>query len=276
MMPRIVLYCLLGGLPLTLSALGAGNAAWWWLSGCVLAAAFAPIARFGPHGAVRQFGVIAPVLLIVSHLCTWSEALIFLPSAMPDPRGALTGGAVMYVIVAIVLASLAAGLRVTRPDGGAVEHRPPAAAALMVVISGVVYALAYLVFGSITYFFFTRAYYPEAMQVTERLGLWLWVIQIGRGVLMTLAVLPVIYTLRLGRWRAALATGALLWVAGGLAPLIPPNEFMGATQRIIHIVEILTQNAALGIAAVLLLRPGSASTLRHVVGIAGGEGAATR
>ena len=162
MIPRIVLYCLLGGLPLTLSALGTGHAAWWWLSGSVLAAAFAPIARFGPHGALRQFAVIAPVLLIVSHLCTWSEAVIFLPWAMPDPWDALTGGAVMYVIVAIVLASLAAGLRVTRPDGGAVEHRPPAAAALMVVISGAVYALAYLVFGSITYFFFTRAYYPEA------------------------------------------------------------------------------------------------------------------
>jgi hypothetical protein len=257
MMPRIVLYCLLGGLPLTLSAMGAGNAAWWWLSGSVLAAAFAPIARFGPQGALRQLGVIAPVLLIVSLLCTWSEALIFLPRAMPDPRGALTGGAVMYLIVAIALASLAALLRMTRRDGGAVEHRSPAAAALMVVISGVVYALAYLVFGSITYFFFTRTYYPEATQVAERLGVWLWVIQLGRGVLMTLAVLPAIYTLRLGRWPAALMTGALLWVAGGLAPLIPPNDAMGTTQRIMHIVEILTQNATLGIAAVLLLRPRS-------------------
>jgi len=79
----------------------------------------------------------------------------------------------------------------------------------MVVISGVVYALAYLVFGAITYFFFTRAYYPDAVGTAQRLGLWLWAIQIGRGVLMTLAVLPAIYTLRLGRWQAALAIGAL-------------------------------------------------------------------
>jgi hypothetical protein len=255
MILRIVVYCLLGGLGLTLAAMGAGNAGWWWLSGCLLAAAFVPVARFGPRGALRQFGVIAPVLLIVSHLCTWSEALIFLPRAMPDPWGALTGGAVLYVIVAIVLAALAALLRLTRPGGGTVERRPAAAAALMVVVSGMVYALAYLVFGAITYFFFTRTYYPEAMQVVERLGPWLWAIQIGRGVLMTLAVLPAIYTLRLGRWPAALVTGGLLWVAGGLAPLIPPNDVMGTTQRVIHIVEILTQNATLGIAAVLLLRP---------------------
>jgi hypothetical protein len=258
-MLRLVLYCLLGGLPLTLAAMGAGHAAWWWLSGIVLAAAFVPIARFGPRGALRQFAVIAPVLLIVTLLCTWSEAVVFLPRAMPEPRGALIGGGVMYLMVAIILASLAALLRVTRPAGGTVEHRTPAVAGLMVVISGVVYALAYLVFGSITYFFFTRTYYPDAMQITERLGLWLWAMQIGRGALMTLAVLPAIYTLRLGRWPAALVTGALIWVAGGLAPLIPPSDVMGSAQRAIHIVEILTQNATLGVAAVLLLRPRDAS-----------------
>ena len=125
---RLVIYCVLGGLPLSLAALGAGNFAWWWLSGIVLAAAFVPIARFGPQGALGQLGVIAPVLLIVTLLCTWSEALIFLPHAMPDPKGALTGGAVMYLIVATVLAVLAAAVRVTRPDAG-VERRPPVAAA---------------------------------------------------------------------------------------------------------------------------------------------------
>src|SRR5262245_41303446 len=204
MVLRLVLYCLLGGLPLTLAAMGAGSPGLWWLSGVVLAAAFVPIARFGPRGWLGQFGVIAPVLLIVTLLCTWSEAVVFLPRAMPDPRGALIGGTVMYLMVAVVLASLAAIRRVTRPAGGAVQQRALAVAALMVVLSGLVYALAYLVFGSITFFFFSRTYYPDAMQITERLGLWLWAMQIGRGVLMTLAVLPAIYTLRLGRWPAAL------------------------------------------------------------------------
>jgi hypothetical protein len=163
----------------------------------------------------------------------------------------------MYLTVATVLAVLAAGLRVTRPDARG-ERRPPSVAALMVVISGGVYALAYLVFGSITYFYFTRAYYPEGVETAHRLGLWLWAIQFGRGVLMTLAVLPAIYTLRLARWPAALAIGALIWVAGGLSPLIPPSGIMVATQRMFHIVEILTQNFTLGVAAVLLLRPRSA------------------
>ncbi len=61
-------------------------------------------------------------------------------------------------------------------------------------------------------------------------------------------------------WQTAIAMGMIIWVAGGLALLLVPNELMGTTQRMIHIVEILTQNAPSGITAGLLLRPKSAST----------------
>lgn len=255
---RVLLYCLLGGLPLTIAALGAGRFAWWWLSGILLAASFVPIALYGPRGGLRQLGVIAPVLLVVTVLCTWSEALIFLPGADRYPARDLVGALVLYVIEAVALAVLAPALRLTRESCLSVPRRPPAATALMLVACGVAYAVYYLVFGAITYQFFTKGYYPEAADVAQRLGLWLWVIQIGRGALMTLAVLPAILTLRLGRGPAAIAVGALVWVAGGAAPLLVPNDFMVTAQRMIHIVEILTQNASLGITSVLLLRPRSA------------------
>jgi len=256
--PRVLLYCLLGGLPLTIAALGAGHFAWWWLSGIALAAGFAPLALYGPRGGLGQLGVVGPVLLVVTVLCTWSEALIFLKATDRDPVQDLVGASVLYAIVAVALAGLARGLRLPRASGVAVPRRSAGTTALMVLACGVAYAVYYLVFGSITYEFFTKGYYPEAVAVALRLGLWLWVIQVGRGVLMTLAVLPAIRTLRLGRGAAALAIGALVWIAGGLAPLLPPNDFMGAAQRVIHIVEILTQNASLGVTAVLLLRPRSA------------------
>jgi hypothetical protein len=48
-----------------------------------------------------------------------------------------------------------------------------------------------------------------------------------------------------------------MWIAGGAAPLLVPNDLMGTAQRLIHIVEILTQNLSLGITAVVLLRPTS-------------------
>jgi hypothetical protein len=253
---RVVLYLLIGGgLPAAIAALGAGHFAWQWLAGMVLAASFVPVALFGPQSARGQFGVILAVLFTVTVLCTWSEAVIFLPGVILNPAGALIGSAVMYLVVAAVLAALAWALKLTRPSGSTVEHRPAGTTMVMVVSCGIAYAIYYLIFGSITYQFFTKGYYPEATQIVARLGLWFWAIQIGRGVVMTLGVLPVIYSLRMSRWEAAIVVGLLVWVAGGLAPLIPPNSFMGSTQRMIHIVEILTQNVSLGITALLLLRP---------------------
>jgi hypothetical protein len=119
------------------------------------------------------------------------------------------------------------------------------------------YLLFYAVFGGITYQLVTKVDYPEAADVARSLGLWFWAIQIGRGALMTAALVPAIYTLRMKRWQAAIATGMMMWIAGGLSPLLLPNSLMGSTQRVIHIFEILTQNLPLGIVAGLLLRPKS-------------------
>ncbi len=258
MKPRMVLYCLLGGLPTTIAALGMGGLASWWLSGIVLAAAFVPVALFGPRRALTQFGVIAPVLFLVTAFCTWTEAMLFMPDFRQSAVRNLVGGTVMYLIVAAVLAALAAMLKLPRASDHTVPHRSLPKAMVVVVAGGFAYAVYYLIFGAITYQYFTHGYYPEAAHQAERLGLWFWGIQIGRGALMTLAVLPVIYTLRMKRWHAALAVATIIWVAGGLSPLLVPNAFMGTTQRLIHIVEILAQNASLGITAVFLLRPGTA------------------
>lgn len=252
---RVVLYCALGGLPMVIAAMGAGHFAWWWFSGIVLAAAFVPVALFGPRSMVGQFGVNALALAIITALCTWSEALVFVPGYQQHATRDLAGSLVMYLIVAAVLALLARGLKLTSPADTTVEHRSPAGTIGLVAVCGVAYVVYYLIFGAITYQFFTKGYYPEAEQIAANLGLWFWAIQFGRGVLMTVAVLPVIYTLRMNRWQVAISVGILIWVAGGLAPLLLPNAFMGTTQRMIHIVEILTQNASLGITAGLLLRP---------------------
>ena len=252
---RVLLYCLLGGLPLTIAAMGTGHLEWWWISGIVLTAAFVPVALFGPPRPLGQFGVILPALLMITVFCTWTEAVVFVPSFSQHAVRDLMGSMVMYLIVAVVLAGLAWMLKLHHADGSKVEHRSALWVPLMVVLGGIAYAFYYAVFGAITYQYFTKGYYPEATQQVAQLGLWFWGMQIGRGMLMTLGVLPVIYTLRMPRWQAAIAVGALVWIAGGLAPLLVPNAFMGTTQRIVHIFEILTQNASLGITAVLLFRP---------------------
>jgi hypothetical protein len=257
MIPRVLLYCVIGGLPLTIAALGAGHMPWWWLSGIVLAAAFVPVALYGPRGVGAQFGVIAPAVLLISVLCTWTEALVFVPRFRQDAVSTLVGSTVMHLIFAAALAVLAGALTLTRQSDRAVHRRSALVTAAMVVACGFAYAMYYLVFGAVTYQYFTRNFYPEATQQVAQLGWWFWAMQIGRGMLMTVAVLPVVYTLRLARWQAALVVGAIVWVAGGLAPLLVPNDLMGTAQRIIHIVEIFTQNASLGVTVVLLMRPRS-------------------
>jgi hypothetical protein len=253
---RVVLYCLLGGLSLTPAALGNGGFAWWWLAGIVLSASFVPVALFGPRRAISQFGVVAPVLLIVTVLCLWSEALIFVqaPEIQQHAVRDFVGASVIYLILATVLAILAVLLKLPRVDGPKVELRSAGKVALLVVVCGLAYVLYYLIFGAITYQFFTKGYYPDAPQMVARLGVWFWLIQIGRGVLMTLAALQLIRTLRMSRVQAAIAVGLIMWVAGGAAPLLLPNPLMGPTQRFIFTIEILTENASLGITTVLLLR----------------------
>lgn len=267
MKTRVVLYCLLAGLTMTIATLGAGHFAWWWLSGAVMAAAFAPVALFGPRSALGQFGVIVPVMAIVAVLCTWSEAIVYIPRARPRALRDLIGALVLYLLMAAVLAVLAWALRLPKLPAStpnSVERRSLGSALAMVLVCGIVYVAFYLVTGGITYEFFTKKYYPDAVQIAGSFGVWLWVIQLGRGVLMTLAVLPAIYTLRMPRWQSAIAIGMLIWVAGGLALLLVPNAAMGATQRFIHTIEILTQNAPLGIIAVLLLRPRSTASRASV------------
>jgi hypothetical protein len=254
---RIALYCLLGGIPLTIASLGAGHFAWWWISGILMAASLVPVALFGPKRPLGHFGAVLPVFLIVTVLCLWSEGLIFVPGYSKYARSILISSVVMYLIITTVLAVLAGLLKVSKPGEAVLSHRPVVSAAFMILASGFAYVLYYLVFGAITFQFFTRGYYPEAPQAVARLGIWFWVIQLGRGVLMTLAVVPIIYTVRMKRWHAAVAVGSILWITGGAGPLVVPNAVMSATLRFIHTVEIFTQNFPLGVTAVLLLCPKS-------------------
>jgi hypothetical protein len=262
---RIVAYCVLGGLAFSIAAMGAGHFGWWWLSGVLMAAAYVPLVRFGPRSWVVQFGMIFVSMFVVAGVCTASEAAMFLPGQSVAAWRNLQGAFGMYLIAAAWLTVLAKVLKLTEDSGASPDHRSGMQAVAGVLASGFAYVMLYLVFGSIAFFMFTKQYYPQGEQMARSFGIWLWVIQLGRGILMTVAVLPMIYTLRMQRWPAALAIGILLWVVGGLALLVVPMG-MVPMQRFAHIVEIFTQNFSLGVAAVLLLRPKRAEVLAVSVG----------
>jgi hypothetical protein len=255
---RVGLYCLLGGLCFTISALGTGHFWLWWLCGIITVASFVPVARFGPGHILAQYGAVAMALVVVGLVCTLSEGVLFYPAMKAQLAVDLIGGTVSYLLIAAILVTLVKMLKLTEPQAPAVEHRRLGMAIPLVLAAGASYVLYYQIFGSITFQLSTKQYYPHAVEQVAALGLWFWAYQWARGTLMTLAVLPIIYTLRLPRWQAALAVGLLVWIVGGGAALLVPNAMMVPAQRYAHIVEIMTQNVSLGVTAVLLLRPRAA------------------
>jgi hypothetical protein len=161
---------------------------------------------------------------------------------------------VTYLVAAALLVVLAKLWQLPETAEVPVAHRSLGVAIPMVLLSALSYMVYYMVFGGITYQFFTKQYYPHAAEQVAAIGPWFWPYQFARGTAMVLAVLPIVYTLRLSRWRAALAVGLLLWLVGGGAALLVPNSVMVPAQRFDHLIEIMTQNASLGITTVLLLR----------------------
>lgn len=256
---KTVLFCLLGGLLFSFPALGVGNFGWWWLSGVLTVASLVPVLRFGPRHPAAQFAAVALVLFFVGIVCTASEAIVFFPETAAQMLHSEMGGAVFYLVIAALLIGLARIFKLTEPATEPVAHHPATLAVPLIFASAASYVVYYLIFGAITFQFFTKGFYPHAQEQVAAMGLWFWGYQLARGLIMTLAVLPIIYTLRLPRWQAALVVGLVVWIVGGAAPLLVPNALMIAPQRYMHIVEIMTQNVSLGITAVLLLRPRTAS-----------------
>jgi hypothetical protein len=252
---RIGLFCLVGGLCFTVSALGAGHFGWALLSGMVTAAALYPLVRSGPRQPLAQFGAIVLVLLVIGLFCTMSEGALFYPEMRAHLLSPILSGTAVYLLAAAVMAGLAKWLKLTDPADRPIPHRSPVKATLLVLLAAFFYLVYYEVFGGLTFQFFTKQYYPHAAEQAMALGIWFPIYQLVRGIAMTLAILPVIYTLRLPRWQAAITVGLMVWIVGGAGPLLVPNPMMVTAQRYIHIGEIFTQNFSLGVTAAWLLRP---------------------
>ena len=236
-------------------ALGVGHFGWYWFSGVVISAALVPLVRFGPRSMWAQFGAIALVLVMIGLACTFSEAIVFFPEMKAQMMIAVPGGTVVYLAVAALLVGLAKLLEADRPRGRA------GSASLLCCCGSVDPGFRCVVRALLPDFRSHRVsvLHQEVLSPCHGtgggMGIWFWAYQLGRGLLMTLAVVPVIYALRLPRWKAAVVVGLMVWIVGGGATLLVPSTVMVPAQRYMHILEIMTQNVSLGMTAVWLLRP---------------------
>jgi len=211
---RMGLFCVLSGLCFTVSAFDAGHFGWFLLSGVMTAAALLPVVRFGPRHAFANGVVLLLALFVIGLVCTLSEGALFYPEMRAQLARSAVSGALIYLLATAVMIGLGAGLGLTSGREQPIAHRSPVKAGLMVLLSAIAYMVYYEVFGAIAYQFFTKQYYPHAAEQAMALGIWFPIYQLARGVAMTSAVLPLVYTLRLPRWQAALAVGLLVWIVG--------------------------------------------------------------
>ena len=72
-------------------------------------------------------------------------------------------------------------------------------------------------------------------------------LQIARGALFVAFVVPLLRSMRVTRWQAAVAMAVMIPLVHGVAPLIPPNPFMPDYVRHAHMIEIGWSNFVLGL-----------------------------
>jgi hypothetical protein len=195
---RIVLFCLVAGLAMTLAGAGSGSTGLWYVSGIFLVAAFVPFLVKGPVEHWKRFASAWCALAAITVLCTWSEAVIFVPAFRQQNKTVLLGGMFMYTVLAGVM-TLCSGLLKLRPSGPQepVAHRGLGGIVAGVLGAGLSYAVYYYIFGSITFQFFTRSYYSGATPLANAIQVVhcasrvrFPLIQFARGTIMTLGALP--------------------------------------------------------------------------------------
>lgn len=261
MLLRSVFFCLLASLVMIIAGLGAGHIAWWYAAGLLQAASLLPFLLHGPAAFWKRLLSIWWMFSAIGVFCLWSEAVIFIHATSAQRIQNLAGAFAVYSIFSLAIAVAALMLKPQiGGDSRALRRYPASSLTVRVLGSGLSYLACYYVFGAIVFFFFTKPYYTgagplaDAQKIALSFGWWFPLIQVGRGVLMTLGVLPIILSTRITRLRAAIYIGLLLWVVGGVAPLMVPSTIMPAELRLMHIGEIFTQNIPLGMIAVFLLR----------------------
>jgi hypothetical protein len=125
---------------------------------------------------------------------------------------------------------------------------------LRLSVADIVYVLTYFVFGAVA-FKFTRPYYTDPSYGLNlklpAVGL-VFKLQFLRSLIYIIVTLPLIAGLRLRKPTMAVLIGLVLFVAGGLTPLLANQEWPAAL-RFYHGVEILSQNFTTGFLFVYLL-----------------------
>lgn len=207
-------------------------------------------------GSSRRRIIALGTLIFMSILAVLVEGAMFQPAAVPLatlPLGALLQLGVA-IVTALAVVRLVDSSQATR-QAPAVPRRAGWSWLWRYVASALTYVVLYFVTGAINYSLVTRPYYESrvgGLAVPEPATVLM--VALLEGFLLPLAVVPLLYALSTTRRRRALVAGGLLFVLGGLMPLLISSS-LPVVLRVTSAVEILFQKLPVGAVAALLLGP---------------------
>lgn len=188
------------------------------------------------------------LVAFVSVAAVMIEGSAFAPALSPIDQ--LRVGLVLQLGVCLAAAAVATAGTPAVKTAPASAHRAGLRLVVGVVAATVTYVVAYLVTGAVTYLLVTGPYYEShAGGLTTPAPPVVLAVAVVEGAMLTLATVPMARLLPGPRASRALACGLVLWLLGGLVPLLQAAALPDVL-RVASAVEILFQKVPLGMAVV--------------------------
>jgi len=228
------------------------------VSGLILGLILGQLARRLPIPTTERFLVLFLLILIVNRLLNLVEGVFFttlignglVATVVIDTLGA----AGIAALLAVLFPPIAETDRLAVATRRFFRARPATSWTWRIILAGLLYLPTYFVFGMLAYPF-VRSYYEDpalgagvrvpAVEVIVPL-------EIIRGLLYVVALIPFISILRQPRWRLALWLGLIIATLNAWEPLIA-NTFWPVTMRVTHGLEITADSLVQGFTIAWLL-----------------------
>jgi len=111
------------------------------------------------------------------------------------------------------------------------------------IVCMIIYVIIYFIAGALVYPYI-KDFYAEMARMPALQHI--FIMQLLRGSVYVLVVIPIIRIVKINKLATALMIGLLLSVLGGVAPLLFPNPYMPSPIRFVHGIEIGISNFVFG------------------------------
>jgi hypothetical protein len=238
-------------------------------SGFLLGAVLGPVASLLTGSRMRSI-LIWTVLIYLNLGSVVLEGYFFAPGLLPlalVPR-ILVLQALSTVIAAIGI-TLLFPVPATPTNNRPAAHRSPLSWTGRFLASAAAYLVFYYGFGAINYALVTGPYYETHGGLAVPAPATVIAVEGVRSVLIILSLLPLITFLHLPRRKLAVRCGFLLFMIGGVLPLLSQTAALPPVLLVASGVEIFFQNFLTGVvAAGLLWRPAAPAVPLRAVPVA--------